>query len=71
MQTIQEIKMKLESGKTTSEQLVNEVIEMHNKWLDKNAVASINPKALDIAKICDKERKRDKFVVHFMEFRFS
>lgn len=35
MQTIQEIKMKLESGKTTSEQLVNEVIEMHNKWLDK------------------------------------
>ena len=58
MQTIQEIKMKLESGKTTSEQLVNEVIEMHNKWLDKNAVASINPKALDIAKICDKERKK-------------
>lgn len=57
MQTIQELRMKLESGKITSEQLVNEVIENHEKWLDKNAIASINPKALKIAKMRDKERK--------------
>lgn len=58
MKTIQKLKMELENGEITSEQLVNEVIENHEKWLDKNAVASINPQALEIAKRYDEDRKR-------------
>lgn len=55
MKTIQKLKMELENGEITSEQLVNEVIENHEKWLDKNAVASINPQALEIAKRYDED----------------
>ncbi|MBN2267806.1 MAG: hypothetical protein JXC35_00070, partial [Acholeplasmataceae bacterium] len=57
MLTIKELKFKLETGQVTSLDLVNEVLSNHEKWKDKNAIASINPKAFDIAKNLDIERK--------------
>lgn len=58
MLTIKDMIYDLENKRTTSEKLVQNVIKNHEKWLDKNAVASIHPKALDIAKIRDDERKK-------------
>ena len=58
MKTIKELKKDLEIGKITSVELVKEVIKNHQNWLDKNAIASIHPKALEIAKICDEERNK-------------
>ncbi len=57
MLTIKELKLKLETGQVTSLDLVNEVLSNHEKWIDKNAIASINPQVFDIANHLDEERK--------------
>lgn len=57
MKTIVEMTYALENQLTTSVKLVEDAIQTHLQWLDKNAVACISPKALDQARILDEERR--------------
>lgn len=57
MRTIKAIREALEKREITSFQLITELLETHEKYKDKNAIAQINPKAIDLAKIRDEERK--------------
>lgn len=58
--SIIEIKKRLESHEVTSVELVKNALKMHEKWIDKNAIAQISPYALYQAILCDKERKEGK-----------
>lgn len=55
--TIVELKQQLEEGKTTSVQLVEDALSVHEKTLDKNAIAVISPLAMAQAIKRDKERQ--------------
>ena len=57
---IKVIQQQLFKGEKTSVQLVEDVIEKHRLFKDKNAIALISPLALSIAKQRDEERKLGK-----------
>ena len=57
---IKAIQQQLLKGETTSVQLVEDVIQKHHLFKDKNAIALISPLALTIAKQRDQERKQGK-----------
>lgn len=48
---------KLNACETTSVELVKEAFRVHEKYIDKNAIASVNPMALELAEKLDLERK--------------
>lgn len=47
----------LELGKTTSVELVKQALKAHEQWLDKNAIGSVLPSAIELAENLDEERK--------------
>lgn len=55
--SIRTIRERLEQKQVTSVELVKEAIQMHEKWIDKNAIAHISPFALLQAIERDKERQ--------------
>jgi amidase len=56
--SIYAMQQQLIQGKTTSVALVQQALQMHQKWLSKNAIACISPLALTQAKKADEERTR-------------
>lgn len=48
---------KLNHHQTTSVELVKEAIQLHDQFRDKNAIGSVNPKALQMAEMLDLERQ--------------
>lgn len=60
MKTLVQMKFALEHHQTTSLRLVEEAILDHERWIDKNAVAMISPRAKAMAMILDEERKNGK-----------
>jgi amidase len=57
---IKAIQQQLLKGEKTSIQLVEDVIQKHHLFKDKNAIALISPLALTVAKQRDEERKQGK-----------
>ena len=58
--SIREIKKRLESKEVTSVELVKEALKMHEKWIDKNAIAQISPFAMYQAILRDQERNEGR-----------
>ncbi len=58
MKTIVQMKYALEHNLTTSSKLIDEAIKDHERWLDKNAIALISPKAKEMAILLDEERQK-------------
>lgn len=47
----------LKLGKITSVELVKQALKAHEQWLDKNAIGSVLPSAIELAEKLDEERK--------------
>ncbi|MDY0294341.1 MAG: amidase family protein [Acholeplasmataceae bacterium] len=58
--SILELKKRLEENEVTSVELVQKAIEMHERWIDKNAIGVLSPQALLVASHRDQERKEGK-----------
>lgn len=55
--TLKTMIQQLENHQTTSVDLVKRAIQLHEQYLEKNAIGSVNPHALEMAEKLDLERK--------------
>lgn len=58
MMTIENMLNMLENHMITSVELVETSLSLHEKYIDKNAIAVISPLALYEAKLCDEDRRK-------------
>jgi amidase len=58
MLSLKKIINKLQNNEITSLDLILSCIKAHETYQDKNAIASISPKAIELAKLRDQERKQ-------------
>ena len=58
--SIKQLQHQLAKGEFTSVELVEKAIKEHEKWIDKNAIATISPYAFKQAIMLDEERKHGK-----------